>query len=128
MKAKCAFGRSAGVDQKFERAEIVVEAALASSRALVAIFSRNASVSHGDGATSINFWLRRWIVHSLAEMHEVAMPVAENLDFDMPRAVDQSFRIEIHRRKPIRLGLARKSWICAPGACRGQPPPATALR
>ena len=94
----------ARVDQEFERAEIVVvRRSRERHRRVRDLFTQARRERRGwcDFDQLLVAALDR--AFALAEMREAAMTVAENLDFDVPCALDQALRIE----RPIAEGALR---------------------
>ncbi len=88
-------GRVPRIDEKFERAEIVVVRSARERHRRARDFfaqARRERRARRDLDQLLVAPLDR--AFALAEIDEPAMPIAENLDFDMPRALDQPLGIE----------------------------------
>ncbi len=98
------------IDEEFEGAEAVV---VRGGRELLGRLDDarpQASFSDGLGATSMSFWLRRWMrAFALPQMADGAVVVADDLHLDVPRVADQALDIDaVAAEGRLGLGLAAR--------------------
>ena len=72
---------------------------------------RKAGVIEGEGASSSNFWWRRWIEFALSQDFHIAVFIAQHLKFDMARRFHLFFHVDVAVRERGRrfvLGLRQE--------------------
>ena len=90
-----------GVEQELDRRRVVeVDAAGDPPRALEQRRADGSGSTAGDGDSSTSFWWRRWTLQSRSPSdRQAAVPVAEQLDLDVPRGRDAAARRRASRRR-----------------------------